>query len=166
MTLLWGGGVVPIASGLVLSSVPEGLQAFSFSLSISTYQVISLPSPSLPPSLSPSLSPSPLRDTCQVIGYGAGAFLPGLFIQQLEANGVAEIEALCWGWRLVLLWAGWGIIFLILALRSTMKNQKVDVKMTLPLSEVVVLVDHKFDTPPRATNGIVSGLQSWGCVAG
>ncbi len=93
-----------------------------------------------------------LRDTCQVIGYGAGTFLPGLFIQQLAANGVAEIEALHWGWRLVLFWAGWGIMFLMLALRSTMKNQKVDVEMALPLSEVVVQVDHKFHTSPRATN--------------
>ncbi len=78
-----------------------------------------------------------------MIGYGAGNFLPGLLIQQQKVNSVAEIEALCWGWRLMLLWAGWGIIFLILALRSTMKNQKVDLQTTLPLSEVVVLVDRK-----------------------
>jgi hypothetical protein len=112
MVLLWGGGVVPIASGLVLSSVPEGLQAFSFSLSICTYQII---------------------------GYGAGTFLPGLFIQLLEADDVSEVEALRWGWRILLLWGAWGVVFLSLALRSATRNASAEEKLNaaMPLHDIV-----------------------------
>ncbi len=97
MVLLWGGGIVPIASGLVLSAVPEGLQAFSFSLSICTYQVL---------------------------GYGAGTFLPGLFIQLLEGNGVDEDEALRWGFRVIMFWGGWALLFLFLSMRVAVRNAK------------------------------------------
>jgi hypothetical protein len=97
MLLLWGGAVVPIAAGLVLSAVPEGLQAFSFSLSICTYQIL---------------------------GYGAGTFFPGLFIQLLENNGANETTSLRWGFRLILFWGWWAVLFFGLAMRVAVQNAK------------------------------------------
>jgi hypothetical protein len=102
MVLLFGGAVVPIAAGLVLTAVPEGLQAFSFSLSICTYQLL---------------------------GYGAGTFFPGLFIQLLENSGVDEDEALRWGFRIILLWGGWGVLFFALAMQVAVRNAKLEAAM-------------------------------------
>jgi hypothetical protein len=99
ITLLFGGGVVPIASGVIIDSVPEGLQAFGFSLSICIYQVI---------------------------GYGAGTFVPGLFIQVLETNGQSDNAALQGGWRMVMLWGGWAVFFLGLTHRRALRHEKAE----------------------------------------
>jgi MFS family permease len=118
LTMIWfvlffGGAIVPGATGLVLSSVPPQVRAFSSAMSMLTFNIF---------------------------GYASGTILPGVYMQFLQGNhgtgartgnstddasavSSAEEDAeyayvLRAGFRLVLCWSVFGLLFMALSTLS------------------------------------------------
>ena len=80
---------MPIATGLILSSVPVSLRSFSSAVSMCTYNLL---------------------------GYSLGGFLPGLLQEIVESNlKISHERSLAWGVRLILFWSLFGLLFSLLA---------------------------------------------------
>jgi len=89
LLLFWGGAIMPIATGLILSSVPVALRSFSSAVSMCTYNLL---------------------------GYSLGGFLPGLLQEIVESNlKISHERSLAWGVRLILFWSLFGLLFSLLA---------------------------------------------------
>jgi MFS family permease len=99
LLLFWGGAIMPIATGLILSSVHISLRSFSSAVSMCTYNLL---------------------------GYSLGGFLPGMLRQIVEDNfQISRARSLAWGVRLILFWSLFGLLFGgLAAITSHRKLQK------------------------------------------
>ena len=93
LLLFWGGAIMPIATGLILSSVHINLRSFSSAVSMCTYNLL---------------------------GYSLGGFLPGVLQQIVVDNyNISRARSLAWGVRLILFWSLFGLLFGALAALSS-----------------------------------------------
>jgi MFS family permease len=96
LVLFFGGAIVPGATGLVLTSVPPSLRPFSAALSTLTYNVL---------------------------GYAAGTLIPGLYMQfWMRVKHTGYVTVLDEGFRMVLMWSGFGLIFMLLTTHEAYKK--------------------------------------------
>lgn len=96
LLLFWGAAIMPIATGLILSSVHMNLRSFSSAVSMCTYNML---------------------------GYSLGGFLPGVMQQIVEDNyDISRARSLAWGVRLILMWSLFGLLFGFLAAFSSHKK--------------------------------------------
>lgn len=124
MTQLWfllffGGAICPGATGLILTSVPPALRPLSSAMSMLVFNVC---------------------------GYAAGTLVPGLYMQYWMARGVAYVTVLDEGFRLVLLWGGFALIFISLSAchsKRELDKQEEEERKLLGVSEDYVYSDSK-----------------------
>eukprot|EP00935_MAST-01C_sp_MAST-1C-sp1_P000066 g66.t1 len=97
--LFFGGAIIPGGTGMILAAVPVQLRSFASAVSMLTYNIF---------------------------GYAAGTIFPGLcmtaLVSGLDFDGVRALEG---GFRLVLFWALWGVLFLGIAAHFATKDAKV-----------------------------------------
>jgi MFS family permease len=88
--MLWilsffGGTVLPVCTGIFISAVPRSMRTFA-----SSFSVLAI----------------------NLFGFSMSTMFTGYIMAWARANGYDNITAMRWGYRVVLLWSWWAVVFL------------------------------------------------------
>jgi MFS family permease len=112
LVLFWGGAMLPGSTGLLLSSVPQNLRAFSAAMSMFVYNIG---------------------------GYGAGEIFPGICMQLAKGRGYNQKATMQIGLDVVFLWSLFGVLWMYLA--SVMARKEVEEAADIQAKKEVGSID-------------------------
>jgi hypothetical protein len=108
LVLFFGGAMIPGSTGLLLSSVPPSLRAFSAAMSMFVYNIS---------------------------GYGAGSIFPGICMQVAKGFGYGGKDTMRIGMDLVFLWSLFGVLWMYLASVMAVKEREASKDRSIAIHE-------------------------------
>ena len=113
VALFFGGSVLPACSGILVSIIPKKHRPLSSSLSLVVFNMF---------------------------GYFSSLIVSGMLMQYLESIGGDWCDSVCsmtWGFRLVLFWLLFSLMFLFNALRSAQEYLKDNLRLKSGVLDLV-----------------------------